>query len=142
MKNNCDKCDGIIINGKCRCGFWYEKDEIPNFAKTFERAIYAYDYMCEQHLNESPFTGDHHSGNGQLIIYQSFYRKQKNRVVMNKFLCISITIIWFLYCWFGEYEYGWILRHMVSLHIGYMCAYTWKYNDLRDYLLSHKEVNK
>lgn len=63
MINNCDKCGSLIYNGKCACGFWYEKDSKPELAKTFERAILAYDFMTEQYNDDSPFSGDHSSGN-------------------------------------------------------------------------------
>lgn len=79
MKTNdkCDKCSGKIINGKCPCGFWYEHDKAPNFAKTLERAIYAYDYMCEKNNDDSPFTGDHYSGNCIALFKGNYEDTQK-----------------------------------------------------------------
>lgn len=64
---NCDKCKAPIVNGKCVCGFWYEKGEEPNIAKILERAILAYDYLSERHDDDTPLTGDHHTGNCLVI---------------------------------------------------------------------------
>ena len=72
MRSECDKCNTKIYNGKCGCGFWYEKDSQPNILKTFERAIYAFDYMCEHSYNQEPMTADHHSGNC-LVLFKGTY---------------------------------------------------------------------
>lgn len=63
MLDYCDKCQGAIEKGKCPCGSWYEKDNQPNFMQIMEKAIYAYDHMCEQYNDDRPFSGDHHTGN-------------------------------------------------------------------------------
>lgn len=57
--SQCDKCGTEIIDGECSCGFWYNNEETPNIAKTLEHAIMAYDSLNDN----SPLTGDHHSGN-------------------------------------------------------------------------------
>ncbi len=75
--NECDKCKGEILNGKCDCGNWYDKENVPNFAKTIEKSIYAYDHMCEQSNNSSPFTGDHYSGNCIALFKGNFEDCQK-----------------------------------------------------------------
>jgi len=61
-RTHCDKCEGLISEGRCPCGFWFNtKDQA--FSVTMEKAIYAYDHMCEQYQTFIPFTGDHYSGN-------------------------------------------------------------------------------
>ena len=62
-REKCDKCHYPIINKQCACGFWYDKDSHPNIVKTFERAILAYDFMCDQSGDNAPITGDHYTGN-------------------------------------------------------------------------------
>ena len=79
MSFECDKCRGTIKNGICPCGYWYEEDEVPNFAKTLEKAIYAYDHICEQYNDSSPFTGDHHSGNCIVLFKGTYEDTQKVR---------------------------------------------------------------
>lgn len=62
-RTHCDKCKSKIYNGKCSCGFWYQKDKQPEVLKTFERAIFAYDFHCEEHNNRLPLSMDHYTGN-------------------------------------------------------------------------------
>ncbi len=83
MKSECDKCHGKIFNDKCPCGFWYEKDQAPSFAKTLERAIYAYDYMCEQYNDEAPFTGDHYTGNCIALFKGTYEDTQRVKQFIN-----------------------------------------------------------
>lgn len=73
MSGECDKCHGKITNGTCSCGYWFDYQSAPNFVKTLERAIYAYDHMCEQSNDNSPFTGDHHTGNC-IVLFKGNYK--------------------------------------------------------------------
>lgn len=57
---------------------------------------------------------------------------------MNKFIAISLPLLWLLYCFFHEYEYGGLLRALVGLNIGYAFAYVWQYHDLKNELLKIK----
>lgn len=63
----CDKCNTPIIEGACRCGWWYSKDNQPEVLKTFERAILAYDHIQEQGGTDSPLTMDHNTGNCMIL---------------------------------------------------------------------------
>jgi len=36
---NCNKCGGAIIDQRCACRVWYEKDNYPQFMKAFENAL-------------------------------------------------------------------------------------------------------
>lgn len=57
---------------------------------------------------------------------------------MNKIIAISLVVLWLLYCFFHDYEHGWVLRSLVGLNIGYAFAYVWKYHDLKNELLKYK----
>lgn len=59
---------------------------------------------------------------------------------MNKFIAVSLPILWLSYCFFHDHEYGWILRSLVGLNIGYTFAYVWKYHDLKNELFKKLEI--
>jgi len=61
-RTHCDKCTGLIENNRCPCGIWFNTHDQP-FAVTLEKAIYAYDYICEEYQTFTPLSGDHYSGN-------------------------------------------------------------------------------
>lgn len=63
MHDVCGKCQGFIIDGRCDCGIWYNPGQEPAFLKTIERAVLAYDHLCEQMGKDDPLCGDHYSGN-------------------------------------------------------------------------------
>jgi len=60
---NCDKCASKIIDSKCKCGYWYEADEAPDFSKLIERTVLAYDHMTKFLNSSEPLSADHDSGN-------------------------------------------------------------------------------
>lgn len=51
---------------------------------------------------------------------------------MNKFIAVSLPFLWFFYCFFHDHDYAWVIRTFVGLNMGYACAYTWSYYDLRN----------
>jgi hypothetical protein len=60
---------------------------------------------------------------------------------MNKIIAVSLPVLWLSYCFFHNYEYGWILRSLVGLNIGYASVYIWKYHDLKSGLLKYLKVD-
>lgn len=57
---------------------------------------------------------------------------------MNKFIATLLPVLWLLYCFFYDYQYGWVLRSLVGFNIGYALAYVWRYHDLKNELLKIK----
>ncbi len=57
---------------------------------------------------------------------------------MNKFIAISLPVLWLLYCFFYDYEYALVLRSLVGLNTGYAFAYMWKYHELKNELMKIK----
>lgn len=49
----CFQCKQIIIDNKCSCGIWWDKNEIPGYAKVMKKGLEAFDYYCEQMNKES-----------------------------------------------------------------------------------------
>lgn len=62
MRETCDKCHTPIIDSRCSCGVWFEDSKSVPFLKTMENAVEAYNFICDQNNDHSPFSGDHHSG--------------------------------------------------------------------------------
>jgi hypothetical protein len=58
---------------------------------------------------------------------------------MNKFIAISLPILWMTYCFSHAHEYEWILRALLGLNMGYVFIYACKYNDLKKELMTIKE---
>jgi len=85
MRKNCDKCGSLIENGKCSCGIWVEKGQEPNFLKTLENAILAYDHYCEQLGTNEPVSGDHYTGYSIILFKGNFddCKKVKNFIKDN-----------------------------------------------------------
>lgn len=54
---------------------------------------------------------------------------------MDKFIALLLPVLWLSYCFFHDHQYGWILRSLVGLNVGFSFAYIWKYNDLKNELL-------
>jgi hypothetical protein len=63
LPSHCDKCHSKIKNGWCNCGQWITNVERSPFIKILEQCLYGYDHICEQHGDEKPISGSHHSGN-------------------------------------------------------------------------------
>lgn len=61
---------------------------------------------------------------------------------MNKFIAISLPVLWVFHCWFLDHEYAWVLRSLVGVHIGYACAYVWKDNGSRDELVKYLMIDR
>lgn len=70
-KTFCDKCLSKIEDGKCSCGVWFQTKDQP-FSVTLERAIFAYDHLCEEYQTFTPFSGDHHTGNC-IVLFKGDY---------------------------------------------------------------------
>lgn len=57
---------------------------------------------------------------------------------MNKFIAITLPILWLLFCCFHNHQHEWVIRSLLGANIGYAFAYIWKYNDLKNELLKIK----
>lgn len=62
IPKECEKCGSKIVDGKCSCGDWYEKDKAPAFAQLVETTLLAYDFLCTTEKCDAPISGDHHNG--------------------------------------------------------------------------------
>lgn len=76
MREECDKCLSLIQNGKCSCGVWYEREQIPPFSKCLEKSILAFNFLNDQKKIGDIFTGDHHSGTCIAIFKGSYENSQ------------------------------------------------------------------
>lgn len=72
MKDKCDKCGSTILDSKCSCGYWVNHDQ--KLTKIFEKAIFAYDFLCDQNSDDSPLSMDHHLGSC-IILFKGDYEK-------------------------------------------------------------------
>jgi len=69
---NYDKCGSKIEDGRCSCGYWYEKGKEPPFSKCLEAAIQAFNFQYDQN-NMHIFSGDHFSGTS-FILFKGDYK--------------------------------------------------------------------
>lgn len=61
MRTHCDKCKSQIIDGRCDCGVWCNKEDHPDL-RTFEESMSMYDTLCEKSSSYSPMSGDDNKG--------------------------------------------------------------------------------
>jgi hypothetical protein len=77
LPSHCDKCNSKIKNGWCNCGQWITNVERSSFIKILEQCLYGYDHICEQHGDEKPISGSHHSGNCFVLFKGDFVLCEK-----------------------------------------------------------------
>ena len=69
MKEYCDKCNSKVINGKCDCGIWINREDQPKNISIFEQAILEYNKL---NTDDCVLTGNHYTGTS-LIIFKGDY---------------------------------------------------------------------
>jgi hypothetical protein len=57
-------CGGEVVDNRCSCGIWFGPGSKVPLLDIFQKAIYAYDWLCEQQNSDFPMTGSHHMGIG------------------------------------------------------------------------------
>jgi hypothetical protein len=73
MRTHCDKCKSEIVEDKCSCGVWGDREDFPDI-HPYEAAMLKYNELCEEHGDYSALGGDHFTGTC-IVIFKGNYDK-------------------------------------------------------------------